>query len=83
MSKKSIRFSMIAKLGAIWYDENNCRWFSATDIVPTIKDGQNIQNQITLLTSIGSICFVYYGVIEISQSKINKINADRDTIPFL
>ena len=31
--KKSIRFFNDREVRAIWDDENNCWWFSATDII--------------------------------------------------
>ena len=33
--KKSIRFFNDREVRAIWDDENNCWWFSATDIAQT------------------------------------------------
>lgn len=38
MSKKSIRFFNNREVRAVWDDENNCWWFSATDIVRAIND---------------------------------------------
>ncbi len=38
MSKKSIRFFNDREVRAVWDDENNCWWFSATDIVRAIND---------------------------------------------
>ena len=38
MSKKSIRFYNDREVRAVWDDENNCWWFSATDIVRAIND---------------------------------------------
>ena len=38
MSKKSIRFFNDREVRAVWDDENNCWWFSATDVVRVIND---------------------------------------------
>ena len=38
MSKKSIRFFNDREVRAVWDDENNCWWFSATDVVRAIND---------------------------------------------
>lgn len=38
MSKKSIRFFNGREVRAVWDDENNCWWFSATDVVRAIND---------------------------------------------
>ena len=38
MSKKSIRFFNDGEVRAVWDDENNCWWFSATDVVRAIND---------------------------------------------
>jgi len=38
MSKKSIRFFNDCEVRAVWDDENNCWWFSATDVVRAIND---------------------------------------------
>ena len=38
MSKKSIRFFNDREVLAVWDDENNCWWFSATDVVRAIND---------------------------------------------
>ena len=38
MSKKSIRFFNDREVRAVWDDENNKRWFSATDIVRAINN---------------------------------------------
>ena len=38
MSKKSIRFFNDREVRAVWDDENNCWWFSATDVVRSIND---------------------------------------------
>lgn len=38
MSKKSIRFFNDREVMAVWDDENNCWWFSATDVVRAIND---------------------------------------------
>ena len=38
MGKKSIRFFNDREVRAVWDDENNCWWFSATDIVRAIND---------------------------------------------
>ena len=38
MSKKSIRFFNDREVRAVWDDENNCWWFSATDIVRAINN---------------------------------------------
>ena len=38
MSKKPIRFFNDREVRAVWDDENNCWWFSATDIVRAIND---------------------------------------------
>lgn len=38
MSKKSIRFFNDREVRAVWDDENNCWWFSATDIIRAIND---------------------------------------------
>ncbi len=38
MSKKSIRFFNNREVRAVWDDENNCWWFSATDVVRAIND---------------------------------------------
>ena len=38
MSKKSIRFFNDREVRAVWDDENNKWWFSATDIVRAIND---------------------------------------------
>ena len=38
MSKKSIRFFNDREVRAVWDDESNCRWFSATDVVRAIND---------------------------------------------
>ena len=37
MSKKSIRFFNDREVRAVWDDENNCWWFSATDVVRAIN----------------------------------------------
>ena len=37
-SRKSIRFFNDREVRAVWDDENNCWWFSATDIVRAIND---------------------------------------------
>lgn len=39
MNKKSIRFFNDRKVRAVWDDENNCRRFSATDVMRAINDG--------------------------------------------
>ena len=36
--KKSIRFFNDREVRAVWDDENNCWWFSATDIVRAINN---------------------------------------------
>ena len=41
MSKKSIRFFNDRKVRAIWDDEHNKWWFSATDIVRAINDEED------------------------------------------
>lgn len=38
MSKKSIRFFNDREVRAVWDDESNCWWFSATDVVRAIND---------------------------------------------
>ena len=38
MSKKSIRFFNDREVRAVWDDENNCWWVSATDVVRAIND---------------------------------------------
>lgn len=38
MSRKSIRFFNDREVRAVWDDENNCWWFSATDVVRAIND---------------------------------------------
>lgn len=38
MSKKSIRFFNDREVRAVWDEENNCWWFSATDVVRAIND---------------------------------------------
>ena len=38
MGKKSIRFFNDREVRAVWDDENNCWWFSATDVVRAIND---------------------------------------------
>ncbi len=38
MSKKSIRFFNDREVRAVWDDENNGWWFSATDVVRAIND---------------------------------------------
>ena len=38
MNKKSIRFFNDREVRAVWNDENNCWWFSATDVVRAIND---------------------------------------------
>lgn len=38
MSKKPIRFFNDCEVRAVWDDENNCWWFSATDVVRAIND---------------------------------------------
>lgn len=38
MSKKSIRFFNDREVREVWDDENNCWWFSATDVVRAIND---------------------------------------------
>ena len=38
MSKKSIRFFNDREVRAVWDDENNDWWFSATDVVRAIND---------------------------------------------
>ena len=38
MSKKSIRFFNDREVRAVWNDENNCWWFSATDVVRAVND---------------------------------------------
>ena len=38
MSKKSVRFFNDREVRAVWDDENNCWWFSATDVVRAIND---------------------------------------------
>jgi len=38
MRKKSIRFFNDREVRAVWDDENNCWWFSATDVVRAIND---------------------------------------------
>lgn len=38
MSKKPIRFFNDREVRAVWDDENNCWWFSATDVVRAIND---------------------------------------------
>ncbi len=38
MSKKSIRFFNNREVRAVWDEENNCWWFSATDVVRAIND---------------------------------------------
>ncbi len=38
MSKKAIRFFNDREVRAVWDDENNCWWFSATDVVRAIND---------------------------------------------
>lgn len=41
MSKKSIRFFNDREVMAVWDDENNCWWFSATDVVRAINRAIN------------------------------------------
>lgn len=41
MSKKSIRFFNDREVRAVWDDENNRWWFSATDVVRAINDEPN------------------------------------------
>ena len=41
MGKKSIRFFNDREVRAVWDDENNCWWFSATDVVRAINDEPN------------------------------------------
>lgn len=41
MSKKSIRFFNDCSMRAVWDDGNNCRWFSATNIVLLAKHYPN------------------------------------------
>ena len=41
MSKKSIRFFNDREVRAVWDDENNCWWFSATDVVRAINDEED------------------------------------------
>lgn len=36
--KKSIRFFNDREVRAVWNDDSNCWWFSATDIVRTINN---------------------------------------------
>ena len=36
--KKSIRFFNDREVRAVWDDENNCWWFSATDIIRAINN---------------------------------------------
>lgn len=38
MGKKSIRFFNDREVRAVWDDDNNCWWFSATDVVRAIND---------------------------------------------
>ncbi len=40
-SKKSIRFFNDREVRAVWDDDNNCWWFSATDIVRAINNEEN------------------------------------------
>ena len=44
MTKKSIRFFNDREVRAIRDDENNCWWFSATDVVRTINDEPDFTN---------------------------------------
>lgn len=37
-NKKSIRFFNDREVRAVWDDENNCWWFSATDVVRAINN---------------------------------------------
>lgn len=41
MSRKSIRFFNDREVRAVWDDDNNCWWFSATDVVRAINDEPN------------------------------------------
>ena len=41
MGKKSIRFFNDREVRAVWDDENNRWWFSATDVVRAINDEQD------------------------------------------
>ena len=34
MTNKSIRFFNDREARAVWDDENNCRWLSATEFIP-------------------------------------------------
>lgn len=38
MSNKSIRIFNNREVRAVWDDENNCWWFSATEVVRAIYD---------------------------------------------
>ena len=38
VNKKSIRFFNDREVRAVWDDENNCWWFSATDVVRATND---------------------------------------------
>ena len=41
MGKKSIRVFNEREVRAVWDDENNCWWFSATDVVRAINDASD------------------------------------------
>ena len=52
MTNKSIRFFNDREARAVWDDENNCRWLSATDAVRAINDeSRTIQKPKSSVTS--------------------------------
>ena len=77
MSKKSIRFFNDREVRAVWDDDHNKWWFSATDIVSAINDeddykkcrnywkylkGKLAKDGVELVSSVTTICLPTYSM---------------------